>query len=453
MGPGNSSSEIITYTNVSNETMVTHPRTPALSKAEPRHSSRTAQQKRNESSPKIRVLFFDHTAVLSGGEIALLRLIGGLDRQKVSPVVVLGADGPLADALRPIADTHILPLDPRVANTRKGSLGVASLTRFRDVCSVMAYVWRLVRFIKHNKIDLVHTNSLKSDIIGGAAGRLAARPVLWHVRDRIDNDYLPRRVVPFFRFLCRTVPNYVIANSFATLRTLWPPGGPARLSVRRNKTEMVVVHDGTHVGDLDHQPKPALGPVRIGLVGRICPWKGQHIFLQAAAIVRKAYPNTEFLIIGAALFGEHEFEEELRRLTRELALDDVVRFAGFRTDVEAAIAELDVLVHASTIGEPFGQVIIEGMAAGKPVVATDGGGVSEIVQDGDTGLLVPMADSQAMAAAISRLLANSVLANAMGCRGRKRVLDQFTVGHTARKVESVYDSILSSRWHTAQTSV
>jgi glycosyltransferase involved in cell wall biosynthesis len=433
--------------------MVTQLTMPASTKAEVGHSSTTAQQRRNESSPKIRVLFFDHTAVLSGGEIALLRLIGGLDRQKVSPVVVLGADGPLADALRPIAETHVLPLDPRVANTRKGSLGAASLARFRDVWSVMMYVWRLVRFIKRNKIDLVHTNSLKSDIIGGAAGRLAARPVLWHIRDRIDNDYLPKSVVHVFRFLCRTVPNYVIANSFATLRTLWPSSGPSRLSVRRQKPEMVVVHDGTNVGELDHQPKRALGPVRIGLVGRICPWKGQHIFLQAAAIVRKAYPNTEFLMIGAALFGEHEFENELHRLTRELALDDVVRFAGFRKDVEAAIAELDVLVHASTIGEPFGQVIIEGMAAGKPIVATNGGGVPEIVQDGDTGILVPMGDSQAMAAAISRLLANPVLAKAMGDRGRKRVLDQFTIGHTARKVEDIYDSISSSQWHIAQTSV
>lgn len=453
MGRGNRSSEISTYMNVSNKTMVTHPNMLASTKAQAEYSSKTVQPRRNESSRKIRVLFFDHTAVLSGGEIALLRLIGGLDRRKVSPVVVLGADGPLADALRPIAETHILPLDPRVANTRKGRLGIATLTRFRDVCSVVAYIWRLVRFIKRNKIDLVHTNSLKSDIIGGAASRLAWRPVLWHVRDRIDNDYLPRRVVPLFRFLCRTVPNYVIANSFSTLRTLWPSGGPSRLSVRRQKPEMVVVHDGTHVGELDHQLKRALGPVRIGLVGRICPWKGQHIFLQAAAVVRKAYPNTEFLMIGAALFGEHEFEEELHRLTRELALDDVVRFAGFRADVEAAIAELDVLVHASTIGEPFGQVIIEGMAAGKPTVATNGGGVPEIVQDGDTGLLVPMGDPQAMAAAISQLLANPGLAKAMGARGRKRVLDQFTVGHTARKVEDVYDSILSSRWHTAQASV
>ena len=93
------------------------------------------------------------------------------------------------------------------------------------------------------------------------------------------------------------------------------------------------------------------------------------------------------------------------------------------------------------------------MAAGKPIVATSGGGVPEIVQDGDTGILVPMGDSHAMAAAISQLLANPVLAKAMGCRGRKRVLDQFTVGHTARKVENVYDSILSSQWHMAQASV
>jgi glycosyltransferase involved in cell wall biosynthesis len=386
---------------------------------------------------KARVLFFDHTAILSGGEIALLRLVGELDRQKVSPVVVLGADGPLVDALRPIAETYVLPLSLRVTGTRKGSLGIKSLLRFREAWSVLSYIWQLIFFIRRNNIDLVHTNSLKSDIIGGIAGRLAMRPVLWHVRDRIDGEYLPQRVVSFFRLLCRTVPHYVIANSFSTLRTLESQEG----SSKRNR--MTVVHDGTHVGELDRERDHDHQPARIGLVGRICSWKGQHVFLRAAAIVHKTYPHVEFAMIGSALFGEREYEAELHRLTKELGLEEFVHFAGFRKDVEAAIAELDVLVHASTIGEPFGQVIIEGMAAGKPVVATDGGGVPEIVQDGDTGILVPMNDAQAMASAISKLLADPNLAKAMGSRGRKRVLQQFTVGHTARKVESIYGSILA----------
>jgi glycosyltransferase involved in cell wall biosynthesis len=160
--------------------------------------------------------------------------------------------------------------------------------------------------------------------------------------------------------------------------------------------------------------------------------------LRAAAPVSKQFPNARFVIIGAALFGEEKYEQEVRRLPGQLGIEHLVEFTGFSTNVEQAIAALDLVVHASTTGEPFGQVIIEGMAAGKPVVATNGGGVPEIVENGKTGILVPMGDVQAMADAICRILANPALAEEMGSRGRQRVADHFTVQQTARRVEAVY---------------
>jgi glycosyltransferase involved in cell wall biosynthesis len=125
-----------------------------------------------------------------------------------------------------------------------------------------------------------------------------------------------------------------------------------------------------------------------------------------------------------------------------LYLTDAVEFAGFVEDVPARIAELDIVVHASTTGEPFGQVIIEAMAEQKPVVATNGGGVPEIVQDGITGLLVPMGDAPALADALRYLLDHPEIAAQMGREGRKRVLAQFTIQRTARMVESVYRELL-----------
>ncbi len=101
-------------------------------------------------------------------------------------------------------------------------------------------------------------------------------------------------------------------------------------------------------------------------------------------------------------------------------------------------------MHASTKGEPFGQVIIEGMAAGKPVVATNGGGVPEIVENGRTGILVPMADVEAMAAAICQILSAPVRGHAMGMRARQRVADRFTIEQTAHRVEAVYAELLGS---------
>lgn len=396
-----------------------------------------------QAVPETRVLFFDHTAALGGGEIALANLVRYLDLKKVKPIVLLASDGPLVERLRAVAETYVLPLSPRVVTHKKDKLGIATLFRFRDALSVAIYIGRLARFIGDHNIDVMHTNSLKADIIGGVAARLAMRPVVWHVRDRIEYDYLPKLAVATFRLLAHLIPSYVIANSAATLRTLHLRRGARSTSIPSGielNGRSAVVHDGTSPS----LPAKRQGPhfdFRIGLVGRISPWKGQHIFIQAAALVNQRFPQARFFIIGATLFGEDQYDQEVRQLPSQLGIQDHVEFTGFRNDIKHAIAGLDLLVHASTKGEPFGQVIIEGMAAGKPVVATDGGGVPEIVEDGHTGILVPMGDVEAMAEAICQILSDPMRAKAMGTRGRQRVADHFTLEQTARRVEAVYAEI------------
>jgi glycosyltransferase involved in cell wall biosynthesis len=393
----------------------------------------------------LRVLFFDHTAAQSGAEIAMLNLVRHLDPQKIKALVVFGAGGPVVDQMRPYAETYVLPLPATVANAKKDSLGISSLFRLRATLGGIRYMWGLAKFIRQNEVDVVHTNSLKADLIGGIAARLSGRPVIWHVRDRVDNDYLPSSVVRAFRLLSHWIPHFVIANSGATLRSLWPatPLAHSGTSGIQAKQQSAVVHDGTLWPFPVNRSSARNEHVRIGLIGRISPWKGQHVFLRAATLVSERFPKARFFIVGSALFGESEYEQEVRSLTKSLGLSDVVTFTGFRSDVQNAIADMDLIVHASITGEPFGQVIIEGMAAGKPVIATAGGGVPEIVEDGKTGILVPMGDVQAMAEAISCLLADPVLAASMGERGRERVRDHFTIEKKARKVEAVYQEMFS----------
>ncbi len=379
---------------------------------------------------RIRVLFFDHTAAMSGGEIALLQLLETIDRSMIDPVVVLGAEGPLADKLRPHTEVHVLPIDVSVNQARKDALGAASMLRMGVVWSMIAYIWTLAGFMRRNTIQLVHTNSLKSDVLGGLAARLAGRPVVWHVRDRIAPDYLPAKVVTAFRWLCGRLPDALIANSRATAAT-----------IAGTRKPVYVVHDGVPAqlfgrrSDAHQNSNQAVQYV--GIVGRISPWKGQDIFLRAAQLVRRAHPSVRFRIIGAALFAEAEFEAKLRALVRELGLEDAVEFRGFCADVPAEIAALTVCVHASTRAEPFGQVIIEAMAAGVPVVATNGGGVPEIVEHGLTGMLVAMGDAEAMAEAIAALLADPQMAGAMALEGKRHVEDHFSIGATAAKVQEV----------------
>jgi glycosyltransferase involved in cell wall biosynthesis len=387
------------------------------------------------TASKKRILFVDHTAAMSGAEIALLNLAKALDPRRFQPVVLLFSDGPLADAFRDAGiETHVIALASSVMNTRKDDLGGGTLLRIRDVAATLGLVRRIARFMRAANVSLVHTNSLKSDVVAGLAARAARLPLIWHVRDRIADDYLPGKVARAFRFAARVLPHRVIAISDAVRQTL---GGNPRVRV---------VHDGTPIG-AEPPPFQSDGQVRVGVVGRITPWKGQDVFLRAAAIVRKRFPDAKFQIIGSALFGkrEQDFEQSLHDLVAAEGIAGAVEFTGFRKDVADLIARLDVLVHASKTGEPFGQVIIEGMAAAKPVIGTRGGAVPEIIVDGETGLLVPMNNPDQMAAAICALLADPARARQMGLAGRTRVADHFTIQTTARRVQAVYDDLLAPR--------
>ncbi len=382
-----------------------------------------------------RVLFLDHTAALGGGEIALLHLVRHLDPARYTPTVIVFSDGPLVERLRESGiECQIMPVSPELIHARKDSLGTSSLLRLKSIFTAVGFARRLSRVIRDGGFHLVHTNSLKSDLIGGLAARLAGKPVVWHVRDRISADYLPAKVAWVFRRLARVIPHFVVANSRATLDTL---------TSRPGRSRMRVVLDGTPLVASAADAAPLSDPPRVGLIGRISPWKGQHVFLAAAAEVRKAQPRAKFLLIGSALFSEDSYEKQLHERVANLGLSEAVEFTGFRSDVAAAIASLDILVHASTVPEPFGQVVIEGMALARPVIATAGGGVLEIITDNQTGLLVPMNDAPAMAAAITRLLNDPALAHRLATAGQAHARNHFSITRVAAEIMDVFDTLLT----------
>jgi glycosyltransferase involved in cell wall biosynthesis len=412
----------------------------------------------SKPSRPIRVAYVDHTALMSGGEIALFNLVTHLDRAVVDPVVILFSEGPLAEKLRSAGvETRVLPLDESVLETRKDSLGPRSLLRIGAAFASIRHAWRLRSELRQVRAAIVHANSLKADLIAGVAGRLAGAWVIWHVRDRIEKDYLPRTVVRAFRLLSRIVPHHVIANSQATLDTLHVDD--STVTGTSVVYSGVVIHDGTLLPSRDeHVAQPIAGaadavaardaasadadtmqplPV-VGLVGRISPWKGQDVLIRAAQLLRDRGVQARYRIIGSAMFGEEAYERELRAMVDAAGLAESIEFAGFKSNVAAEIAGLDVLVHTSKLPEPFGQVVVEGMAASKPVIATRAGGVIEIVEDGISGLLVEPDDAAALANALQRVLSEPALAARLGAMGRRRVERYFTIERVARDVESLY---------------
>ena len=394
-----------------------------------------------------RVLFIDHTAKMGGGEVALLNLARALLGSRYRPEVILFEDGTLRERLEVAGvPTRVMALDRGIINVRKDRLGPRSLLRLGRVAAAGGFIRQLARAVRASGADVVHTNSLKADVLGGAAARLAGVPVVWHVRDRISADYLPRPVVLAFRALAAVLPNDLVANSASTLAIIQP------LRLRRRATAGRVIYSGVERSDVKPADPPTDGAAAAGhgspvvaLVGRIARWKGQDVYVRAAARVLEKFPDARFQVVGAPLFGEDDYEAEVRALARTLGIGGAVEFTGFRDDAKALIGRLDVLVHASVTPEPFGQVVVEGMAAGRPVVATRGGGVAEIVVDGQTGHLVTMGDPGAMADAICDLLGDPARAAAMGEAGRRRVLEHFTIDHSVRAVRAVYDELLDPK--------
>ncbi|UCC77604.1 MAG: glycosyltransferase family 4 protein, partial [Anaerolineales bacterium] len=181
----------------------------------------------------------------------------------------------------------------------------------------------------------------------------------------------------------------------------------------------------------------------VGIVGRLERWKGQDIFLRAMALVREAVPRAKGVVIGEPVPYDSDYDLLLRTLCEKLGLSEHVIFSGFRQDVPAVMAVLDVVVLASTSPEPFGRVLIEAMAAGKPVVATSEGATREIVEHGTHGLLVPPGDAQELAHAIIRVLTDREMAVAMGTQGRVRVRERFNMRQLVDGVQAVYDELLS----------
>jgi glycosyltransferase involved in cell wall biosynthesis len=363
-------------------------------------------------------------------------LIRHLDRAKIQHRLLLFEDGPIAESLRPDTEVYILPLSDDIRDARKEELSSGWLNSLGKLKTLSVFILRLSRTIGNLDVDIVHTNSLKADILGGIAGRLARKRVIWHVRDRIADDYLPSRTVRIFRRLARWIPHAIIANSNATLETL-------HLSPEYGQKSKVatVVHDGFDFAELPSGEAVPQGSLVVGLVGRISPWKGQDVFLNAIHEIHGEFPEARFQVVGSALFGEEAYESRLRALSTELGLDGCVEFCGFVRDIQKHIAKLDLLVHASTIPEPFGQVIIEGMAAGKPVIASRGGGAMEIVVDGVSGVLVTMNDSKALAAAMRELLGDAAMRLRLGAGGRERVQDSFRIELTAAKIGQVYSEL------------
>lgn len=356
-----------------------------------------------------RILFVTHSAAPAGAELSLLRLAASMKRAKAS--VLFTAQGGLVDRFREQGiDVGVIELPSGRKRITRGTKDV------RVIVSALYHLvnvgWTVGRYVQEKRPEVLVARSTKALVIGFIASRRAGIPLVWSVHDRISPQYFGRLSAYSIRVFGRLAAQGYIVNSESTLSTIWPGKKPA-----------TVIPPGLY---LDESPWARTISGEIGvvaIVGRLAPWKGQHIFIRAFAAAFGDKPQVQAFIIGGALFGEADYEVELRSLAVELGVADRVHFTGHVDDIARRLRGVDILVHASVIPEPFGSVVIEGMHAGCAVIATMPGGPAEIINDEVDGLLVECGNVNALSEAMVSLADNPNQRKAFASAGFDRAKD------------------------------
>lgn len=383
------------------------------------------------SGPRPRILFVDHEVRLSGGELDLVDLVRGLG-DRVESHVVLPGEGTLATALRAEGATvHFAHLSDRLRRVSRWDLAARPWPSAAHAADAVRGVVALRRLIRHVAPDAVHTNSMKAHLLALAASGSLGIPVVWHVRDILEDGWLRRA----FATAARVGPARVICISHATAEPFRGTAAEARVRVVHNGVRPRVPA-ATAVAEWRARLAPG-GQVLIGIVGQLASWKGQDVFIEAAAELSDAADEFRFVIAGECLFPENEsaYVRALERRVEDLGLDGRLQFVGHVDPVEPLMTACDVLVHASRLPEPFGRVVVESMALGTPVVTTTIGAGPELVPP-DAGRLVPPDDPAALAVAVRELTTPDVLDRAAGAA--RTAARQFTIERTAAGVLDVW---------------
>ncbi len=389
----------------------------------------------HEAAPR-RVLFLESSiggGVIGGSLTGILELIPHLDPGRWEAGLVLAEPKPALD----LADVPVHVLTPRRGSggVDRGALLVRVLRRASEVFGiVLPRVRELLPVLRRERPAAVYLASgLTSNLAGAIAAARCGIPAVCHFKGF-------RRVGPIDRWCSQWIDTAI---------TMTDEIGAHYRSRGIRARRFVTIHDGIDVGrfatgggaSVRRELGIASGTPVVGIVGHVQQWKGQLLVAEAVARARRQIPQLRCLIVG----GVHRLGAEYaERLKERVAAPDLAGHAvltGARRDVAACMDAMDVVIHASD-REPFGRVLLEAMAAGRPVIAPREGGPLEIVADGESGLLVPPRDPDALAAAIVSLVGDPARRAAMARAARARVAAVFDIRQNARAVEAVLNDVV-----------
>jgi glycosyltransferase involved in cell wall biosynthesis len=389
-----------------------------------------------------KILYVNHVGHISGAERVLMNLLSRLDRKKFEPIVTAPADG-----------TFLTEITTR--GFKMYPINTPLLIRSKNPFRLIKYIpdfWKttaqLKTIIKQEKIDLIHANSFTAMLYSNSAVKSTGKPIIWHMHDIITPRWFNRR---FITYAGRGATK-IVAVSNAVKSRLIELGVPAEKCITLYNgmdCSIPVTPDATSIAEIERIRKELQIPqdaIVISMFGQIAQWKGQAIFIQAAAKLVEQYPQLRFLIIGDIIHNrEQKYKRDIEQLITQLHLSSPIIFTGFRRDVPNLMRMSDIIVHCSVMPDPLPTVILEAMVSKKPVIAARVGGVPEIVQDGLTGLLFTSQKTDELVNAMRQLVVSKELRQIMGNAGRNRVEQFFNINQNIEIVQTIYSQLLLSK--------
>jgi glycosyltransferase involved in cell wall biosynthesis len=377
-----------------------------------------------------RVLHVIQGKHFGGAEQVVLTLAKSFDRRSVAPAVLCLSDGLLLSRLREaeVPCFHI-PM---------GSRG-----------DVLLPLLKTIALIRREKIDIVHTHTVRSNLIGRTAALLSGRKVVTHLHSPVKRDFAdPRRnrVNDLVDSLTRPAASLYIAVSRSLRDEMVRDGMPeGKIVAIHNALDLSSQEPGTGEGtDVRGTFNIPSDAFLIVMVALLRPRKGPDVLIRAMQKVVERRPDTYLLVVGSDDMSEEPgFGGKLRRMAVDLGLEEKIVFAGFRNDIPSILKGCDLMALPSRFGEGLPMVILEAMAAGVPVIASSVEGVPEVIEDGVTGFLVGPGDMEELAGRIISVLGDPRCLREVSEKARRMVMSDFD-GHTqARRVEALYRQVLS----------
>jgi glycosyltransferase involved in cell wall biosynthesis len=360
----------------------------------------------------MKILHVETGRHLYGGAQQVIYLMTGLERMGIDNILVCSPGSGIDVAAR---DAGV-----RVENLKCGG--------DHD----LGFAFRLRRRMLDLAPDIIHCHSRRGgDFLGGLAATGTSIPAI--ISRRVDNTESPLIAGLRYRPFCR-----VIAISDAIAEVLQETG--------LDEDRLTVIRDAVDTDRFTGTARREAFRAEFGLsdadivvatIAQLIPRKGHRYLVEAVAMLKDAQPNLKVII-----FGQGPLDTELRQQTADLGLGGTVQFAGFRDDLDDYMACLDLLVHPA-LAEGLGVATLKASAAGVAVVGFAAGGLSEAIADGETGLLVPPRDVEALGAAIAKLVESPDLRSELGAAGRARMQSEFSIDAMVDKHVQLYEAILS----------